>query len=325
MNKLIFTIFLMVIFQNAALSQANSTESLNTNCSNALNLCSNEVTVVSEFQYQYSWNFIGENCSPSIAPMYFSFDFSQAGNMSVILQGNADFVLYGPMQGNALQVCDLVNSYSTEFVTGTLNAQQSSYNFNYAEGVYVLQLMVDNCQGGINFSGEWLGANLDCETTFNCVDCITSFQPTPGRYIVSAWVKEANAPVSTTQYSKASIGISFTNSSLSYTLEPKGSIIDGWQRIEGEVYVPFSASTMDLTLQVSQGEAFFDDIRFFPFDGSMMSYVYDPESLRLMAELDERNYATFYEYDEEGKLIRVKKETEKGVMTIQENRDNIRK
>ena len=55
----------------------------------------------------------------------------------------------------------------------------------------------------------------------------------------------------------------------------------------------------------------------------MMSYVYDPISLRLMAELDERNYATLYEYDEEGKLIRVKKETEKGIMTIQENRDNI--
>jgi hypothetical protein len=57
----------------------------------------------------------------------------------------------------------------------------------------------------------------------------------------------------------------------------------------------------------------------------MMSYVYDPISLRLMAELDERNYATLYEYDEEGKLIRIKKETEKGIMTIQENRDNIRK
>jgi hypothetical protein len=41
-----------------------------------------------------------------------------------------------------------------------------------------------------------------------------------------------------------------------------------------------------------------------------------------MAELDERNYAKLYEYDEEGKLIRVKKETEKGIMTIQENREN---
>jgi hypothetical protein len=54
----------------------------------------------------------------------------------------------------------------------------------------------------------------------------------------------------------------------------------------------------------------------------MVTYVYDPVSLRLVAELDERNYAKFYEYDEDGKLIRVKKETEKGIMTIQETREN---
>ena len=52
----------------------------------------------------------------------------------------------------------------------------------------------------------------------------------------------------------------------------------------------------------------------------MKSYVYDPVSLRLMAELDENNYAAFYEYDDDGTLIRVKKETEKGIMTIKETR-----
>ena len=52
----------------------------------------------------------------------------------------------------------------------------------------------------------------------------------------------------------------------------------------------------------------------------MKSYVYDPVSLRLMAELDENNYATFYEYDDEGTLVRVKKETDEGIMTIKENR-----
>jgi hypothetical protein len=41
-----------------------------------------------------------------------------------------------------------------------------------------------------------------------------------------------------------------------------------------------------------------------------------------MAELDERNYATYYEYNEEGQLMRIKKETEKGVMTIQETKQN---
>ncbi|HXB13923.1 MAG TPA: hypothetical protein VNZ45_18180, partial [Bacteroidia bacterium] len=65
--------------------------------------------------------------------------------------------------------------------------------------------------------------------------------------------------------------------------------------------------------------------RVFPFNGTLKTYVYDPNTLRLAAVLDERNYATIYEYDEEGKLIRVKKETERGVMTIQESRTAMHK
>jgi hypothetical protein len=53
----------------------------------------------------------------------------------------------------------------------------------------------------------------------------------------------------------------------------------------------------------------------------MKSYVYDDISLRLMAELDENNYATFYEYDDDGSLVRVKKETEQGIKTIKETRN----
>jgi hypothetical protein len=57
-----------------------------------------------------------------------------------------------------------------------------------------------------------------------------------------------------------------------------------------------------------------------PFKGNMKTFVYDPITQRLKSELDENNYATFYEYDQEGGLIRVKKETERGVFTIQETR-----
>jgi hypothetical protein len=53
-----------------------------------------------------------------------------------------------------------------------------------------------------------------------------------------------------------------------------------------------------------------------------LPHVYDPISLKLVAELDENNYATFYEYDQEGTLIRTKKETERGVVTITENRQS---
>ena len=69
-------------------------------------------------------------------------------------------------------------------------------------------------------------------------------------------------------------------------------------------------------------DVYFDDIRIFPFDASMKTYVYDPINMRLAAELDERHYATFYEYNEEGQLVRIKKETEKGIMTIQETKSN---
>nr|MBP7556805.1 hypothetical protein [Chitinophagaceae bacterium] len=63
-----------------------------------------------------------------------------------------------------------------------------------------------------------------------------------------------------------------------------------------------------------------DDIRIHPFNANMKSYVYDPVNLRLLSELDANNYARFYEYDEEGTLIRTKAETEKGIKTITETR-----
>jgi hypothetical protein len=70
----------------------------------------------------------------------------------------------------------------------------------------------------------------------------------------------------------------------------------------------------------SAAPVYFDDIRIVPFNANMKSFVYNPINLRLMAELDENNYATFYEYDDEGTLIRLKKETERGIKTIKETR-----
>jgi hypothetical protein len=64
-------------------------------------------------------------------------------------------------------------------------------------------------------------------------------------------------------------------------------------------------------------DVYFDDIRIQPFNAVMNTYVYDPDQLRLRAVLDARNYATFYEYDQEGKLSRTERETEQGRITIQ--------
>jgi len=160
-----------------------------------------------------------------------------------------------------------------------------------------------------------------------CENCIGSFRPEPGKaYVLNAWVKEANSPPNKTSYTFPKIILEFP--SVGFSVSPfmaTGSIIDGWQRVEGQFTVPSNATDINIKLLCTNGNCFFDDIRVFPYDGSMKSYVYDPLTLRLAAELDERNYATIYEYDEEGKLTRVKKETERGVMTIKESKTGSKK
>lgn len=171
-----------------------------------------------------------------------------------------------------------------------------------------------------------------------CYDC-TSFDLVKNeKYLVNGWVKEeytSNPLQQFKNYDKGAISVSFkdVNGAIINTplvFKASGEIIDGWQRIIGEFVVPVNVDDMELEL-VNESEApdakmvYFDDIRVLPSKGNMKSFVYDQKTQRLMAELDENNYSTFYEYDLEGGLVRIKKETEKGVFTIQETRSGNRK
>lgn len=102
--------------------------------------------------------------------------------------------------------------------------------------------------------------------------------------------------------------------------------IDGWQKVEFEFTVPQNNQpSLSIILKRNNSSNFyFDDVRILPAGANMRSYVYDPSTYRLIAEMDENNYASFYNYDEEGILVQVKKETEKGVMTLQTTRQNLK-
>jgi len=155
--------------------------------------------------------------------------------------------------------------------------------------------------------------------------CCSNFAPIVGeRYWVSAWVKEDHANQVKT-YTNTSIEIEFLGGTATVVaFTPTGDIIEGWQRIVGDFTVPSGTSDLQVHMvnESSSIAAYFDDVRIHPFNASMKSYVYDPETLWLTAELDDNNYATFYEYDKEGQLIRIKKETARGIMTIQESRSS---
>jgi hypothetical protein len=157
--------------------------------------------------------------------------------------------------------------------------------------------------------------------------CLSKFSPDSGKYIFSAWVREDTAcnPIT---YVNDSIKINVTNDygSFDFVLYPEGKIIEGWQRYEGVFNINYPGTTLSISLYAKDVDCYFDDLRIHPFNSNMKSFVFDDRSLRLMAELDENNFATFYEYDDSGILIRVKKETDRGIMTIKESRSkNVRK
>ncbi|MBI3137596.1 MAG: hypothetical protein HYZ15_03320 [Sphingobacteriales bacterium] len=147
------------------------------------------------------------------------------------------------------------------------------------------------------------------------------------KMLVSAWVKVGGNDCKCSTYLNNKIRVSFTGASTVVDFTPTGNIIEGWQRYEGIFDIPGSATAIKVELMNTGGTAplWFDDLRIHPFNAIMKSFVYNPQSLRLVSELDENNYASYYEYDDEGTLSRVKKETAKGVKTITETRSHLQK
>lgn len=157
---------------------------------------------------------------------------------------------------------------------------------------------------------------------------LPSFSPIAGKMIVvSAWVKEQqDCKGSTYTGNFLAIVIKQPGDNNTVVAQPKGASIEGWQRYEELISIPDDAVSLSLLMKATAGHAvYFDDIRIHPYNANMKSFVYGPSDLRLMAELDENNYATFYEYDDDGTLIRLKKETERGIKTITETRSALLK
>lgn len=240
-------------------------------------------------------------------------------NSGMAIPISTSYRLFGPFDYNQ-NYSSLIESNSVSPIeTGTITTGTHSLASNFiGNKKYVLEVTASACNGYLNFTNT--DYDDECSKEIPCDNCLPKFQPVDDRYVVSAWVKElAGSTSGALNYTHSLLKV--TSGAFVDTLYPAGQIIDGWQRIEGVIQTN-AVGNLKMELIVSSGTSYFDDIRVFPYDGSMITYVYDPVTLRLMAEMDERNYAKIYEYDEEGKLIRVKKETEKGIMTIQENREN---
>ena len=144
------------------------------------------------------------------------------------------------------------------------------------------------------------------------------FDLVPGKeYILTYWVKNIDKE----DYGLGYIDTSFDCHRLKKRVlsSTNAGNIEGWYKISKNFTVPAGAKLLKLVFYPGMSGSYFDDIRILPTEANMKSYVYDVKN-RMTAELDENNYATFFDYDDQGNLIRVRKETEKGIITVNESR-----
>jgi hypothetical protein len=215
-----------------------------------------------------------------------------------------EFDIRKALGNNYASRLDSVNAHSGNYslkLSSPVNLKTYVYAYEHAPGIYL-----DNNRWGEYFRKPdgWMG--------------LRGFCPIGGRrYLFMAWVKDGQAPGTT-----ANITLTVNNTGVTFRQK---AVVEGWKLVEGILDMPAGDMTAVNVILSGGANVSIDDIRIFPYDGQLKTFTYDDRNMRVMAEMDENNYATFYEYDDEGSLIRVKKETERGIMTIKENRSALRK
>lgn len=243
---------------------------------------------------------------------------ANAGNRSIAFDGFEDYSFANscavPCYTAHWNFSSAINGNNV-YVTGA-NAHSGLHSLfiksnKTAEVVTSLNVMTDTSQ--IEFSNNtWL---------LKSGSCLPDFAPPPGEYVLSAWVKEKQNSDTATNLFKNLIKLNIDGGTNVSSI-PSGPVIDGWQRYETKFKLTSSATALHVIIKSTGADLYIDDVRIHPFNAYMRCFVYDPVDLRLMATLDENNYATFYEYDDKGVLVRLKKETEEGIFTVKESRSH---
>jgi hypothetical protein len=216
--------------------------------------------------------------------------------------------------------------------TGTTSLKVKNEN-----GVQVfINRLADNFESGSTTPTVVVGAEDYARTgsevntalyNLDIKDCIYPFAPRreATKVVVSAWVY-GTGTIEIGTYS----GVNCPTPTPLTILAGSGPTIEGWRRIYQVVDLPASDALSFTFKAPPKGTlpidiTYFDDLRIMPYDANMKSYVYDNVNFKLRAELDANNFATFYEYDQSGALARVKRETERGIVTVKESRSSLKK
>lgn len=240
---------------------------------------------------------------------------SNASNKQVVYYNFEDLITIRNTNSKNLKISPTIPTYITPSTIVSYGNNGKNY-FTYPNNVFAANSMItqEAAHTGLNSIKFANPGNI-------YLGKLTDFGTTP-YYYISMWVK----PISPSTPNAGHFLLNALNggNTITYTYQVFNVVttsIDGWYKLEGKIDMP---TTTSLSIRIPR-DVYVDDIRFYPDNANMKSYAYNPTTLKLMAELDENNFATFYEYDQEGLLIRVKKETQKGILTVSENRRSTKK
>ena len=282
---------------------------------------------------QYNTNVAYDGTFSSFA--FFSQELGNEGNMQKPWTWTAEITKYSPFNfeienKNALGIySSALYGYKQSLVTAVANnARYKEIGFDSFEND--AQTTIGNARGHLIItSAAALISTLTAHSgqkslrTSNLTLSVGEGAPLKlqdgKKYVFSCWVSKSNC--NTLGNLGEDYTFSYNGVIIPVTKEPK---VECWQRVEVEFTATSDQASISLKA-TDDATIYVDDIRIAPANATIKSYVYDPQNYRLVAELDENNYATFYNYDEEGILVQVKKETERGVMTIKTTRQNLKK
>ncbi|MEQ9187510.1 MAG: hypothetical protein RLP15_07225 [Cryomorphaceae bacterium] len=181
---------------------------------------------------------------------------------------------------------------------------------------------------------------LEKEVEVNMNSCVGTFQPMCGSYEISGWVSiPTYGPIVGYEdllLESPQIQVRLNNNSYppttNYQFEPSGPIINGWQRITGTFDIEWMLEPTCIEIALanqfisgSGHKVYFDDVMIKPVGSQVMAYVYDSDKSRLMATLDNNNFATVLQYNYEGLPVRSKVETIQGFVTSRESYTSLKK
>lgn len=127
-----------------------------------------------------------------------------------------------------------------------------------------------------------------------------------GTYVLSAWVYSDNPEAQLSLFSKTDLNKDDYYSN--YLVEQNATTQTGeWVYLEVEIEITSDVNYVYFRLDNNSesGSVWFDNIRFHPKDAQMTTYTHDP-LIGITSQTDPNGITTYYEYDDFGRLVRIK-------------------